>query len=74
MKRSEFVLRIQDQLDYVCNVSAFGYVSNNTAEKFVQFLEELGIQPPLSTPKIIPDPTRKGTVMHTESKREWDNE
>ncbi len=81
MKRSEMILRLQDQLEYLNQNGKFStdpymYYGHNAklAEEVLGFLEELGMQPPLSEVKLVPDPTRKGTMMHTEAKREWDEE
>lgn len=77
MKRAEMILRIKDQLEYICSLQAtdsYVNVSDELAEDFLAMLEEIGMQPPLSTATLVLDPTRKGTFMHTEAKREWDEE
>ena len=49
-------------------------IHQDEADDVLHALEKAGMLPPLSTPKLVPDLTRKGTFMHTETKREWDDE
>lgn len=75
MKRSEALKYIEKILIHKLGIRYPHHVwSEDAAEKMLSSIEELGMAPPLSNSKLVPDPTRKGTMMHTESKREWDNE
>lgn len=48
-------------------------LSYNKALRILSYLEDLGMEPPLSEIKVVEDPNRLGTMKHTESKREWED-
>lgn len=61
------------ELNYlICNLDCIN--SDKLAKEVLEFIESKGMLPPTCTVKIIPDPTRPGKMMHTETKREWDEE
>ena len=70
MKRSEAVEEIKEALMHNYD----GCDIETTASIVLFALEELGMLPPLSTVRVVPNESRPGTLMHTQAKHEWDEE
>ncbi len=66
MKRSDVITSI-------AFIIANDYDGFHDAERVLSYLEDIGMLPPLTKCKLVPD-ERDGCMKHSESKREWDDE
>lgn len=72
MKRSQAVQKIKKELnDWFTTDYKF---DDYDCESILDIVESLGMLPPLSTVKAIPNELRPGTMKHTQVKHEWDEE